>query len=97
MSNPYELMWQTLTRRLEQGKTGWGKLELQATMKEVEIGVWRNNYTPSSYEDEAHEAEEIADYVDMMLRCQQLGTPLDLDDLDELVDILNREEEKHSG
>lgn len=50
--NPYEIMWKELEKRVQSGKTAWGKLELQATLKEIEIAVWRKtDYTQNKEEE----------------------------------------------
>jgi len=98
MSSPYELMWNTLARRLGQGKTGWGKHELLAQMKEIEIGVWRQtNYLVPLLEDEATADEQLADYLDMILWSDKSPVPLDLVDLDEMEFMLNEAEETQVG
>jgi len=44
MMNPYETMWKVLLERIEDGKTGWGKQEMLAQMREIEVGALRVYY-----------------------------------------------------
>jgi len=94
MANTYELMWNTLARRLEKGKAGWGKHELLVQMKEIEIGVWRGSYTPYDAE-----SEKIADLeLDKAINNGLLGSGLQAElseaDIQELEVGLDRNEEK---
>lgn len=36
----YELMWQMLEERVK-SRSRWGRLELIAVMREIEVGIWR--------------------------------------------------------
>lgn len=52
-SNPYKVMWQELEGRIDLGKTAWGKLELQAILREIEVAVWRRADYIKGKEEEA--------------------------------------------
>ena len=75
-NNPYQEMWDALQDRVKNGKTGWGKNELLAVMREIEIGTWRGNYAPSERESEMMADLELDKAIDNGLMGSAVGAGL---------------------
>jgi len=99
--SPYEKMWISLQERIEQGKTGWGKQELLAIMREIEIGTWRKASFQGTTQLNERETEVIADletdkYVDRHLCIAGLmgSIPFTEAEIKELEALLDKEENR---
>ena len=100
-SNPYETMWKVLTERVQAGKTGWGKNEVLAVMREIELGVWRGNYKANKDCSEIEEMQkadlELDKAIDNGLMGSGICEEIPQADIEALEALLNEQEESRIG